>query len=299
MNSAVILVVDDEPLNLDIIEEFLTGKGQPYSVETACDGIDAMEKLEADPNKYDVVLLDRMMPRMSGMEVLEKMSAHSELKYIPVILQTAKVSKEDILEGLKAGAYYYLTKPFTSAILHSVVNTAVKDRGYNKALLASLNVTKSSVKLIKNAKFQFRSLEDVRAVSSLLACACDEPEQIAMGLSELMINAVEHGNLHIGYEEKSVLRQDDAWDQEIAKRLESPEYKDKVASIDILNKDDVVIYTITDQGDGFAWDDFMDFDTERVMDNHGRGIAMANMLYFSKLEYQGNGNTVTVEVKKQ
>lgn len=299
MNSAVILVVDDEPLNLDIIEEFLTGKGQPYSVETACDGIDAMEKLEADPNKYDVVLLDRMMPRMSGMEVLEKMSAHSELKYIPVILQTAKVSKEDILEGLKAGAYYYLTKPFTSAILHSVVNTAVKDRGYNKALLASLNVTKSSVKLIKNAKFQFRSLEDVRAVSSLLACACDEPEQIAMGLSELMINAVEHGNLHIGYEEKSVLRQDDAWDQEIAKRLESSEYKDKVASIDILNKDDVVIYTITDQGDGFAWDDFMDFDTERVMDNHGRGIAMANMLYFSKLEYQGNGNTVTVEVKKQ
>lgn len=155
MDSAVILVVDDEPLNLDIIEEFLTGKGQPYIVETASDGIIAMEKLEADPNKYDVVLLDRMMPNMSGMEVLEKMSAHSELKYIPVILQTAKVSKEDILEGLKAGAYYYLTKPFTSDILHSVVKTAVKDRGYNKALLASLNVTKSSVKLLKMRIFSF------------------------------------------------------------------------------------------------------------------------------------------------
>ena len=168
MDSPVILVVDDEPLNLDIIEEFLTGKGQNYTVETAIDGIEAMEKLEANSTKYDVVLLDRMMPRMSGMEVLEKMSAHSELKHIPVILQTAKVSKEDILEGLKAGAYYYLTKPFTSDILHSVVKTAVKDRGYNKALLASLNVTKSSVKLLKNAHFEFRSLEDVRAVSSLI-----------------------------------------------------------------------------------------------------------------------------------
>ena len=298
MDLPVILVVDDEPLNLDIIEEFLTGKGQPYTVETAGDGIEAMEKLEADPNKYDAVLLDRMMPRMSGMEVLEKMSAHPELKYIPVILQTAKVSKEDILEGLKAGAYYYLTKPFTSDILHSVVKTAVKDRGYNKALLASLNVTKSSVKLLQNASFKFRSLDDVRSVSSLVACACDEPDKVAMGLSELMINAIEHGNLHIGYEEKSNLRKQDLWEYEIAKRLKLPEYKEKYASIDILNNSDSVVYTITDQGKGFEWDDFMEFDTTRVMDNHGRGIAMANQLYFSKLEYQGSGNIVTVMVKK-
>ena len=298
MDLPVILVVDDEPLNLDIIEEFLTGKGQPYTVETANDGIEAMEKLEADPNKYDTVLLDRMMPRMSGMEVLEKMSAHPELKYIPVILQTAKVSKEDILEGLKAGAYYYLTKPFTSEILHSVVNTAVKDRGYNKALLASLNVTKSSVKLLKNASFKFRSLDDVRSVSSLVACACDEPDKVAMGLSELMVNAIEHGNLHIGYEEKSELRKEDKWESEIASRLDLPENKDIYASIDVLNNSDKVTYTITDQGNGFDWDEFMEFDTTRVMDNHGRGIAMANQLYFSKLEYQGSGNIVSVIVNK-
>lgn len=257
-----------------------------------------MEKLEANSAKYDVVLLDRMMPRMSGMEVLEKMSAHSELKYIPVILQTAKVSKKDILEGLKAGAYYYLTKPFTSDILHSVVKTAVKDRGYNKALLASLNVTKSSIKLLKNAHFEFRSLDDVRAVSSLIACACDEPDKIAMGLSELMVNAIEHGNLHIGYEEKSELRKADKWESEIASRLVLPEYQEKFASVDVLNDLDGVTYTISDQGNGFDWDDFMEFDTSRVMDNHGRGIAMANKLYFSKLEYQGNGNTVVVMVEK-
>lgn len=298
MDSPVILIVDDEPLNLDIIEEYLTGKGQPYTVETANDGVEAMEKLEADPNKFDAVLLDRMMPRMSGMEVLEKMSAHSELKYIPVILQTAKVSKEDILEGLKAGAYYYLTKPFTSEILHSVVKTAVKDRGYNKALLASLNVTKSSVRLLKNAHFEFRSLEDVRAVSSLVACACPEADKIAMGLSELMVNAIEHGNLGIGYDEKSNLRKQDMWESEIAKRLDLPENKDSFASIDVLNNAENVEFTITDQGKGFDWADFMDFDTERVMDNHGRGIAMANKLYFSKLEYQGKGNIVTVMVEK-
>lgn len=298
MDSPVILVVDDEPLNLDIIEEFLTGKGQTYIVETTNNGLEAMEKLEANSGRYDVVLLDRMMPKMSGMEVLAKMSEHPELKYIPVILQTAKVSKEDILEGLKAGAYYYLTKPFTSDMLLSIVKTAVKDRSYNKALLASLNVTKSSVKLLKNANFQFRSLEDVRAVSSLVACACDEPDKIAMGLSELMINAIEHGNLHIGYDEKSKLRKQDMWESEIAERLELSENKNKYASIDVSNDTDGVTYTITDQGNGFDWKEFMEFDTTRVMDNHGRGVAMANKLYFHKVEYQGNGNIVTAKVEK-
>ena len=298
MDSPVILVVDDEPLNLDIIEEFLTSKGHTYIVETANDGIEAMEKLEADPNKYDVILLDRMMPRMSGMEVLEKMSAHSDLKYIPVILQTAKVSKEDILEGLKAGAFYYLTKPFTRDILLSVVKTAVKDRSYNKSLIASLNVTKSSVKLLKNAHFEFRSLADVRSVSSLVACACSEADKVAMGLSELMINAIEHGNLGIGYEEKSNLRKQDLWEDEIAKRLSLPKNQSVFASIDVINEPEYVEYTITDQGQGFDWSEFMDFDTTRVMDNHGRGIAMANKLYFSKLEYLGNGNKVTVIVDK-
>lgn len=298
MESANILVVDDEPLNLDIIKEFLTSKGEPYIVETANDGLEAMEKLEADLNKYDVVLLDRMMPKMSGMEVLEKMSAHPELKHIPVILQTAKVSKADILEGLKAGAYYYLTKPFTSDILHSVVNTAVRDRKYNKALLASLNVTKSSVKLMKDAYFEFRSLEDVQAVSSLVACASEEPDKIAMGLSELMINAIEHGNLNIGYDEKSELRKQDIWESEITNRLALPEHKEKFASLKVENGDKQITYTITDQGNGFDWEDFMEFDTTRVMDNHGRGIAMANKLYFSNLEYQGKGNIVMVTVEK-
>ena len=119
-----------------------------------------------------------------------------------------------------------------------------------------------------------------------------------MGLSELMVNAIEHGNLNIGYTEKSELRKQDMWESEIAKRLELPENKDTYASIDVLNSTDDVKYTITDQGKGFDWSEFMEFDTDRVMDNHGRGIAMANKLYFSKLEYQGKGNIVTVIVEK-
>lgn len=293
-----ILAVDDEPLNRDIIVEYLTGKGQAYNVDTAVDGLDAMAKLEADPDKYDVVLLDRMMPRMSGMEVLARISAHPQLKYIPVILQTAKVSNEDVLEGMKAGAYYYLTKPFKSEMLLSVVRTAVKDRLYNKSLLSSLNSTKSSIKLLKNANFQFQTLDDVNAISTLVASTCDEPDKIAMGLMELMINAIEHGNLGIGYENKSLLRKQGAWESEINQRLGMPEYRDKFASIDIINDKEGVSFIITDQGTGFDWANYLEFDADRVMDNHGRGIAMANQLYFTSVEYLDRGNKVKAYIQK-
>ena len=299
MDFPTILAVDDEPLNRDIIVEYLTGRGQQYNVDTASDGIEAMEKLLAEPAKYDVVLLDRMMPRMSGMEVLAKISEHPELKYIPVILQTAKVSNEDVLEGMKAGAYYYLTKPFKSEMLLSVVKTAVKDRLYNKTLLSSLNTTRSSVKLLQNARFQFQSMEDVNALSALVACTSAEPDKTALGLMELMLNAVEHGNLGIGYEKKSALRKKGEWESEINHRLSLPEFSDKYASIEVFNDEHGVSFTITDEGDGFDWSTYMEFDADRVMDNHGRGIAMANQLYFSKVEYLDKGNKVKAYIEKE
>ena len=112
------------------------------------------------------------------------------------------------------------------------------------------------------------------------------------------INAIEHGNLDIGYEQKSELRKQGVWESEIDKRLKMPEYTNIYASIDIINNSDSVIFTITDQGKGFKWDEFMEFDTERVMDNHGRGIAMANKLYFSNVEYQGKDNVISAVVEK-
>ena len=114
-----------------------------------------------------------------------------------------------------------------------------------------------------------------------------------------MINAFEHVNIQICYLEKSELLKQDKWESEIDKRLKLKENMDKFASIDVVNDSAGVTFTITDQGDGFEWDEFMEFDTNRVMHNHGRGIAMANKLYFSKVEYQGKGNRVMVMVKKQ
>lgn len=105
-----ILVVDDDVNTARITERMLTVRG--YDVMTATDGTRALE-LVAE-RRPDCILLDIMMPRMSGLEVLNHLKHDPETAEIPVILLTAKSQDEDVLTGYREGAEYYITKPFTA-----------------------------------------------------------------------------------------------------------------------------------------------------------------------------------------
>ena len=103
-----ILIVDDEPFNLDLLEQELMEHS--YVIERANDGVEALEKTRSfEP---DVILLDFMMPRMNGLEVVKRLREDKSHKGIPVILLTAKATQEDKVAGLDAGADDYVTKPF-------------------------------------------------------------------------------------------------------------------------------------------------------------------------------------------
>lgn len=288
-NQAHILIVDDEIFNLEIISEYLDDN---YKISTAEDGVIAWKMLEKSPDDFDVILLDRMMPNMNGLEVLAKIKQHPVLQYCPVIFQTAKASVSDIAEGMNAGAYYYLTKPFEEELLLSVIKTAVNDRLCFKEILQNLEQTKLTMGMLNSAVFEFKTLEEARSIASLISNACPEPASIVMGLTELMVNAVEHGNLGISYAEKSILNELGTWIEEVNIRLQLPENINKIASIDFRRLADTIDITITDQGQGFNWKTYMDFDPNRLMDNHGRGIAIANQLSFSSIEYKEKGNKV-------
>ena len=295
-NLPHILIVDDEPFNVEIVIELLEEEGV-YRISSAEDGDVALAMMEAEPESFDVVLLDRMMPNMNGMDVLLKMKQHDVLRYCPVIFQTAKTSATDISEGLGAGAHYYLTKPFDEDVLLSVVKTAVRDRMQYKDMKASLDTNKVLMGLLKTASFEFRTIDEARSLAALLCNACPDPEKVIMGLTELMVNAIEHGNLGITYDEKSELNRQGIWNDEVEKRLTLSEYSQHQASIDFQLTDEMIKITIKDQGQGFDWQAYMDFDPNRVMDNHGRGIAIANKMSFSSVEYIGCGNEVCAQLK--
>lgn len=292
---ARILCVDDDEINLDILEEYLTDAD--YEVDLVDSGIAALEKLQQTPCPYSTVLLDRMMPEMDGIEVMQQIKSREYLSGLPVIMQTASADAQAVQEGLEAGAYYYLTKPYSEDKLLAIVRTAVSDFQRYSSLLETLHNTNSALQLLQSAVFTFRKPDEVNLLAPLIANATPDPDRVVLGLTELMLNAVEHGNLDITYDQKSQLLANGTWGSEIEERLSMVQYKDRFARVEVLRSDEGVSLTISDEGDGFDWHKYLEFDPARAFDSHGRGVMMAKSISFDELEYQGSGNVVRVFIK--
>ena len=118
----LILVVDDVPDNVDILQMRLEAQG--YEVMTAGDGLEALEKVCA--LLPDLVLLDVMMPKLDGIETVKRLKADASLPFIPVILVTAKADASDVVAGLESGGDDYLTKPVDHAALSARVRAMLR-----------------------------------------------------------------------------------------------------------------------------------------------------------------------------
>ncbi len=116
-----ILVVDDEPVVLQVMINYLTLEG--YDVVTAASGTEALERLEQ--STFDLVLLDVMLPRMSGYEVCRHIRENLSPYDLPVLMLTARNKPEDVVAGLEAGANDYLTKPVNRQELLARVNSLI------------------------------------------------------------------------------------------------------------------------------------------------------------------------------
>lgn len=291
---STILVVDDEPFNQEIIEEYLSGEG--YELVTANDGLSAWSLLQQTPDRFDLILLDRMMPCMDGLEVLHRINRDQRLKFIPVIMQTAAASTDQIEEGIRLGAFYYLAKPYGGKLLRTLVRAALHHRHDQLEMFNEVHRHDDFLSLLQQAQFIYRNLHEGLCLANYLARMCPDPSLVMMGLSELLINAVEHGNLGISCEEKAQLLERGEWMSEIQRRLENPGYKQRYVNVFMERADDCIRFTITDQGMGFNWQNYIDFDPLRAFALNGRGIATAKQLVFNNLEYQGRGNRVIATV---
>jgi len=116
LSRCTILVVDDIEENIDILVETL---GDDFEVSVAMDGPSALESVAE--NKPDLILLDIMMPGMSGYEVCEKLKADHETNGIPIVFLTAMSEEQDEAKGLALGAIDYVTKPFSPDLVKSRV----------------------------------------------------------------------------------------------------------------------------------------------------------------------------------
>jgi len=123
---ARILIVDDVPANLQILNVHLTD--EKYKVIESHSGQQALAYLAENPNTVDLILLDVIMPVMSGLDVLAKLKRDPLTEHIPVILVTANGDDKNVAEGLDMGAFDYIIKPYSLVVLLARVRAALREK---------------------------------------------------------------------------------------------------------------------------------------------------------------------------
>lgn len=292
--TANLLIVDDDEFIRAVTQEALEQCG--YIVGTAVDGQDAWEILISNPVRYDLMLLDKQMPRLDGIALLQRVRADGRFTDLPVIMLTGDSSQEDIIQGLAEGAHYYLVKPSTEDVLKIVIQNTLGEFRKKQELRDLIGRQANHLNLLRYAEFTYRTLPEAKDLALLLADASMNPSRTVTGYSELLINAVEHGNLGISYHDKSQLLSEGRWHEEVETRLQHPDYAQREVKVILEKTPTRCCVTIIDQGQGFDWRKYIDFNPDRAFDLHGRGIAMSKAMSFDHLEYQGNGNTVSATV---
>jgi len=294
LGKSHLLVVEDEAIFLDILLESLSDHG--YFVHIARTGAEAMAQIAAYADILDAILLDRLLPDMDSLVLLPQIKANAGLVHVPIIIQTSLSAADEIAAGLKAGAYYYLTKPFSPDTLLSIVRAAVADRCDYLQSQARIRQTQEIMRNLDRGVFRFSTPTEARDLATLASHAAPDPSRVVLGLTELMLNAVEHGNLAITYDEKTRLIADSALELEIERRLASPDFSGRTAYLALERTAEALIYTVSDAGNGFDWATYLELAPERAFDTHGRGIAMSRLMSFDYLEYLGCGNQVRCRI---
>ena len=121
-----ILVVDDVPANVEILSFHLEDEG--YEVVEAQSGEQALSILQNTDKDIDLILLDVMMPVMSGLDVLAQVKRNPITESIPVILVTANADDQNVAEGLDMGAFDYIIKPYSLVVLLARVRAALREK---------------------------------------------------------------------------------------------------------------------------------------------------------------------------
>lgn len=290
----IVLLVDDDPSVLILMKNLL--EEERYGIMTATNGLDAQSLIENKRNGISAVVLDWSMPKMSGIELLRWMKEQPQIQHIPVIMHTGLDSPQHVRQGIDAGAFYYLPKPAPRDIIHSVLRAAVFEFNQKRLLFKKLQDSENPYAFLQEGTFRFRTLPEGEYIALRIANACQFPER-ASYLIELIINAIEHGNLGITYAEKTACLNKGTLDEEISRRIALPENAGKYVTLEVKRSMEKMTVLVRDEGPGFDFKTYLELDESRLMDNHGRGIAMAKV--YLDIDYKGNGSSVLVTIPFQ
>lgn len=290
-----ILIVEDDRSSLMFLEQQVRGLG--YDVVGVGDGEAACRVLEDDPERADVIVLDHMLPGMQGLDVVRRLRSDVDLRAKPIVMLTGCDDACQVKEGVDAGVFYYLTKPVEANVLQSIMAAAMRRAELNQFLRREVRLRRRGMSCAKSAQFEIKSLSEANDVAALISGSFPEPDRAILGINELLTNAIEHGNLEIGFERKAELLESNELHAEIERRLNLPEYRERTVQVAVMQKEAGTYLVVTDEGPGFDPAPFLTLDPSRARQKNGRGIAQVRTSSFDKLCYNRKGNKVVAFAK--
>ncbi|NVK18294.1 MAG: ATP-binding protein [Methylocystaceae bacterium] len=286
-----LIVMEDSPYKTALCENLLQNGFTPSPVNNLTD----IHPLLNDASQKIATVVVMIPEEKSEFERnIRQLKRNDVAKYIPFIGIAASGSDAD--EVSRQPFFHIIHQPMEDKVLIHTLEAAQSDFKRYNALLCEVNTRTSAIGLIQSGSFRLQTLHQAEALTTMLSLACPEPSIVALGLSEILVNAIEHGNLDISYHMKSSLLENGLWEEEINKRLSLPEFKDKFVEIKFIRSKDKITIIVTDEGKGFDWRKFIEKDPAKNTDKHGRGIAIAIAMGFSQLSYNEKGNQVTATI---
>ncbi|MCU0289744.1 MAG: SpoIIE family protein phosphatase, partial [Acidobacteria bacterium] len=282
-----ILIVDDNLDLLDYLKDFfMIYNYEVILAETGTEGIDKFREFLPD-----IVISDMRLPDKNGNIVVKEIKDID--KNVPIIIITGYSDHQLILSAMKNGAVDLLKKPFKPNDLKYLINKIeTLFRKIKVKLSASFVQWEKRHIIIKNDINIIRSVVDF--IFSNLDYISEDVSFMKIGLQELLINAIEHGNLDISNAEKQELLDRGDYNRVLKERMQLPEFREKVVDIKIFSTPEYLKITLEDMGKGFDPSQIPDPENpENFLKESGKGILMA-IHAFDKVEYNAVGNGVTL-----
>lgn len=282
-----LLIIDDNKDLLEFLRDFFRKNG--FDVLLALTAMDGVEKFKSF--MPDVVITDMRLPDKPGNWVVKEVKSVN--KKTPVIIITGYSDHHLIVEAMENGATELLKKPFKQKDLKYLLSKI-------EILLKRLHVDLSS-RFVCWEKRHYQIENDIHVVPILVDYLfdrvdylCENDSFLRIGLQEILINAIEHGNLEISYSDKQKMLDSGDYNQMLMERAKEETYRHKRVDIKVFSTPQYLKVIVEDMGNGFDMSALPNLgDPENFFRESGKGILMA-INAFDRVQYNDIGNVVTL-----
>jgi len=297
--TTTILLVDDEKLVREELGGILEDEG--YGVVIAGDGDEGLEAFLTQ--RPDMVITDARMPRREGLSLAKAILA--EDPQVPITMITGHGSETMAIEALRLGITDFIKKPVTISDLLAAIERMEGSRRITGGHADHAANLPSSARLVSHSHI-YTIGNDVSELPVFVGAVVLEiapglerrrRDGLQLALREVMINAVEHGNLAISYQEKSEAIEAGSLEALVEARARHERFRDRKVRVETTCTPERIDIVVEDEGEGFDWRSLPDLtDPTNLLRAHGRGVLLAH-LSVDSLTYNDRGNRVTLSTK--